>query len=214
MSEQASIEFQRLASAISLMEIDNHRLLISSSNTNEGKTSITLGLGLALTAMGFRILLVDGDFHKASLSKRLGYQEPAMGLDKWMAPVSIRPRLDLLPALSSQDTTTMFEWIAQGHFDRALTDIQNAYDYDYVLVDSAPTHLTSETALMAATIANVLLVVRFGISNLYKVHETLAQFHRHNAQVIGLTLNQTGDVPEAYSYSPGKLVGSGKLAVR
>jgi polysaccharide biosynthesis transport protein len=200
MTEQIEVEFQRLASAISLMPLANHRLMVSSSSLSEGKTSITLGLALALTDLGFRVLLVDGDYRRASLSERLGYRQAPAGSDRWTTPVTVHPRLELLPTVPRSDSRAIVEWIAQGHFDRTLTNLQNAHKYDYVIVDSAPAGLTSETALMGTAIANVLLVVRMGITDRQKVHETLAQFNRHQAQIIGLTLNGVEASSNAYTY--------------
>ncbi|MBW4552672.1 MAG: exopolysaccharide biosynthesis protein [Aphanocapsa sp. GSE-SYN-MK-11-07L] len=200
MTEQIEVEFQRLASAISLMPLANHRLLVSSSSLSEGKTSITLGLALALTDLGFRVLLVDGDFRRASLSERLDYTQAPAGTDKWTVPVTVHQRLELLPTLPRSDSRAIVEWIAQGHFDRTLTKLQDANHYDYVLIDSAPAGLTSETALMATAAANVLLVVRMGITDRQKVHETLAHFSRHQAQIIGLTLNGVEASSNPYTY--------------
>ncbi len=200
MSEQIEVELQRLASAISLMPLANHRLLVSSSSLNEGKTSITLGLALALTDLGFRVLLVDGDYRRASLSERLGYTQAPAGTNRWTTPVTVQQRLELLPTLPRSDSRAIVEWIAQGHFDRTLTDLQNSHNYDYVLIDSAPAGLTSETALMATAAANVLLVVRLGTTDRQKVYETLAHFSRHQAQIIGLTLNGVEATSNSYTY--------------
>jgi len=50
------IDFQRLASAILMLE--NQQWLLA---RREGKTTVTLGLALALVNFGFRVLVVDGD---------------------------------------------------------------------------------------------------------------------------------------------------------
>jgi polysaccharide biosynthesis transport protein len=206
MTEGIEVEFQRLASAISLMSLDNHRLMVSSASSGEGKTSVTLSLALALADLGFRVLLVDGDFRLASLSDRLGWRPSASTVEVCSTPVHLDyPRLDLLPTFPRSDSKAIVEWIAQGHFDRDLTVLQESNNYDYVIVDSAPSSLTSETALMATAIKNVLLVVRWGVSDRHKVHESLAHFQRHHAHIIGLALNGVEETPEVYSYRNEKL---------
>ena len=47
------------------MSLDNRRLMVSSSTFGEGKTTVTLGLAMALIDLGFRVLIVDGDFRRA-----------------------------------------------------------------------------------------------------------------------------------------------------
>lgn len=192
---EAAIEFQRLASAVSLMQLENQRLMISSSTFGEGKTTVTLGLATALVTLGFRVLMVDGDFRKAELSRRLGYAQQA-GLDLKVIPV--RPGLDLLPTLPRKDQ--VIEFVARGGFEQCLSVAQAAVDYDYVLVDSAPVSLTSEAALMATVVPNVLLVVWLGVSDRNPFNYTLEQFTRHNAKIGGLVANGVETQTEGYLY--------------
>lgn len=195
---ETEVEFQRLASAISLMHLENHRLMVSSSTFGEGKTTITLGLAMALIDLGFRVLVVDGDFRRANLTQRLGYSQLTTSEPELM-PVEIRPRLDLIPT-SPRNDRKIIEYVARGDFERRIDAIQASGDYDYIIVDSAPVGLTSEAALMAAAVSNVLLVVRLGISDRDMVHQTLDQLTRHNAQIIGLALNGVETRTEGYLY--------------
>ncbi len=194
---ETEVELQRLASAISLMPLENRRLMVSSSTFGEGKTTVTLGLAMALIDLGFRVLIVDGDFRKAELSQRLGYSQKVAS--SGLVPIQVRHRLDLMPTLPRQDGRIV-EFVARGGFERSLSTIQASGNYDYVIVDSAPVGLTSESALMAAAVSNVLLVVRLGVSDRHLVHETLAQLRRHNAQIIGLAINDVETRAEGYLY--------------
>ncbi len=195
---QIEMEFQRLASTISLMSLDNRRLMVTSSTPGEGKTTVTLGLAKALVVLGFRVLIVDGDLRKAKMSQQFGYilSSDAKSLPK---PMEISPGLDLLP-IAPRRNSKVVEFVARGEFERHLNAIQATSNYDYVIVDSAPVGATSEAALMAKAIANVLLVIRLGVSDRYMVQETLEQLMRHNAQVIGLALNGVEQRSEGYVY--------------
>lgn len=195
---ETEVEFQRLASAISLMPLENRRLIVSSSTSGEGKTTVTVGLAMALVDLGFQVLVVDGDFRKAELSNYLGYSRPA-ALNSSLVPIQIRPGLDLMPTLLRQDGSVV-EFVARGGFERSLNAIQASGNYDYILVDSAPVGLTSESALMAAAVSNVLFVVRLGVSDRYMVHETLEQLTRHNARIMGLALNDVETRTDGYIY--------------
>ncbi len=194
---ETEVELQRLASAISLMPLENRRLMVSSSTFGEGKTTVTLGLAIALIDLGFRVLIVDGDFRKAELSQRLGYSRKMAANS--IEPIQLRPNLDLLPTLPRADGRIV-EFVARGGFERSLSTIQTSGNYDYVIVDSAPVGLTSESALMAAALSNVLVVVRLGISDRYMVHETLEQLTRHKARIIGLAINDVEMRTEGYIY--------------
>lgn len=193
-----AIGFQRLASTISLMSLPNRRLMVTSSTTGEGKTTTTLGLAAALGFLGFRVLMVDADFHQARLSHYFGYVLP-QETTALPTPVQINSRWDLLPAMQISDGKAM-EFVARGGFERHLDAIQKNGNYDYVIVDSAPVGCTSEAALMASAIANVLLVIRLGLSDRYMVQETLEQLTRHHGQIIGLAINGIEEGTDSYVY--------------
>jgi uncharacterized protein involved in exopolysaccharide biosynthesis/Mrp family chromosome partitioning ATPase len=197
LNSETEVEFQRLASAISLMPLEKRRLMVSSSTVEEGKTTVTLGLAMALIDLGFRVLVVDGDFRKAELSRRLGYSHRAT-LQQRSTTVQVRPKLDLMPTTPRQHGKIV-EFVARGGFEQELSAIQASGDYDYVIVDTAPVGLTSETALMTAAVPNVLLVVRLGISDRNLVYDSLEQLTRHNALIAGLAINYV-ERTEGYLY--------------
>jgi len=195
----AEIEFQRLASAISSLLLENQRLMVTSAAFGEGKTLVTLGLAIALVKLGFRVLVVDSDLRQAELSRRLGHAQKEREAGCQQTPVPVYPQLDLLPA-PSIPKDKIAEFFAQGRFEQQLNVIQDAGNYDYVLVDSAPASLAIEPTLMSAAVPNVLFVVRPGISDRYSVMDGFGQLARHNAQILGLVVNGVESRTEGYRY--------------
>lgn len=191
------VEFQRLASAISLMQMASNRIMISSPSIGEGKTTVSLGLAIALTDLGFNVLLVDGDLRRGSLSQRLGITPFALP-DVDLTPIYIKERLDLLPPGQRSKTERVVEVVAQGGFGQLVSTHEGRGNYDYVIVDSAPIGLTGEAALMAAAVQQMLLVVRMGISMREQVQDSLEHLQRHNVKVLGLILNGSEKPANAY----------------
>jgi succinoglycan biosynthesis transport protein ExoP len=183
-SHASKVEFQRLASAVSSQSLDSHRLLITSATEGEGKTTVVIGLGLALVDLGFRVLIVDGDFQKGELSKRFGCAQETTSLQQ---PKSLSTNLDVVPTLPQLNG--MVQALTQGEFEQNLASIETQGNYDYVLVDSAPVNLASETGIMATIIQNVLFVVRPGISKTHPVRDSLSQLLLHQSQILGLVVN-------------------------
>ncbi|MEA5592815.1 GumC family protein [Rivularia sp. UHCC 0363] len=185
-------KFQRLASAVSLQHLNNRHLLITSAMEGEGKTTVTLGLAKALVDLGFRVLVVDGDFIRAELTQSLNY---AQELDSRNAVISIEPNLDLLP--TAPQSGNIVKMVSQGRFQRALASAESHAEYDYILVDTAPLSATSATALMTDQIPNVLFVVKQGMSFSNSVRDGLEQLMEHQAQILGLVVNgvETSDKP-------------------
>ena len=189
-------KFQRLASAVSLQPLENRRLLITSAMEGEGKTTVTLGLAKALVDLGFRVLVVDGDFFKAELTQNLGYNQH---FNSTKALISIEPNLDFLP--TSPQKGNIVKMVSKGHFQQALADAESHAEYDYVLIDSAPVTATTATALMSAQISNVLFVVKPGMSYSNSVRDSLEQLMEHQAQILGLIVNGVETVAKPYRQS-------------
>jgi polysaccharide biosynthesis transport protein len=194
---QIEPEFQRLASAISLQPIEKRRLLVTSAAGGEGKTTVTLKLAVALSDLGFRVLLVDGDFYKAELSKRLGTLQGTATTDQ---PVFVGPRLDLLPTQPRQEK--MLDLTTRGQLEQSLKMAESTALYDYVLVDTAPMNVSSETAMMTVAAPNVVFVIRPGISDRSSVRDSLEQLTQHNAKCLALVVN--GEQSEVRPYEVSK----------
>lgn len=195
------IEFQRLASAVVMLE--NQRLMVTSATSGEGKTTVTLGLALSLVNFGFRVLVVDGDLRQAEMSRRLEHTQTKTKANAKQTPVSLYPGLDLVPA-PSIPKGKIAEFFANGSFERNLRALQDTGHYDYVLVDSPPVGLACETNLMAGVLRNVLFVVRSGSSDRYPVMDSFEQLTRHNARIAGLVVNGLESRTEGYRYGYGR----------
>lgn len=196
-SLETAIEYQRLASAISMILLPNRRLLVSSAIAGEGKTTVTMGLAIALTSLGFRVLIVDADINKNQLSEYLGISRQQQ-IDFPSLPISIRPNLDLLTIVPQEENINKF--ISRGGFENALNFAQSTKDYDYVLIDSMPLSLTSESLLMALVVTNILLVVSPGNSYRNPFNDSINLLKRHQARVVGLVVNRVETPNEGYLY--------------
>ena len=194
------LDFQRLASAISLQPLENRRLLVTSSIPGEGKTTVTIGLAKALADLGFRVLMVDGDFHKAELTNSLLYVALENVPGK---PIQITSNLYLQTQNTWPEQKNTAALVKQGKFEQHLELLELDDDYDYIIIDSAPVSLTSETALMANIISNVLYVVRPNISERNSVYGSLEQLNQYNAKIVGLVIN--GAETHSRTYSAGYL---------
>ncbi len=180
----SSLEFQRLASAMSLINLHQNRLMITSASPLEGRSTVTLGLATALTTLGFQVLIVDGDLRRGRLRQRLSIP-PLTDLQGGAYPIA--PGLDLLSL--SVAPARILEFVAQGEFEQLLRQAQAAKAYDYVLVDSSPICTTGETALMGSAIQDLLWVVRPGVSQRFALRKAIVQLSRHNVRSIGMVIN-------------------------
>ncbi|HEY9771495.1 MAG TPA: P-loop NTPase [Coleofasciculaceae cyanobacterium] len=195
------IEFERLATTFHSLVLKNHRVMITSATAGEGKTTITLGLAIALRKLGFNVLVVDADLQRASLSRHFGVIPKQQKTDytKIKPTINLSHGLNLMPApaVPKEDIAQFF---ATGQFEQHLERVQAEGNYDYVLVDTPPISLTSEAMLMTPIIDNVLFVVRPGKSDRHSVMDSLEQLKLRKAQIKGLILNEVNSSSSNYRY--------------
>jgi polysaccharide biosynthesis transport protein len=193
------MELQRLASSISLMRLENKRLLISSAAKGEGKTTVTMGLAIALKTLGFQVLVVDADFRNRVISHRLEQPDPY----EEHCAVPVMPGLDLLSFTTP--ATQGMEFVLRGGFEQALNQAQFEGQYDYVLIDGPGVCSAGEATLLAAIAQQVLWIVRPGISERFAVSKSIAQIARHpGIEWAGIVLNGTEILAE--KEAPSKIV--------
>ncbi|MBE9028464.1 exopolysaccharide biosynthesis protein [filamentous cyanobacterium LEGE 11480] len=180
------MELQSLASSISMMRLENKRLFISSANRHEGKTTVTIGLAIALKTLGFQVLVVDADVRQHTLSKKLEQPTP----NPAHVAVPVMPGIDLLAFTTS--ATQGMEFVLRGGFEHALNQAQMEQHYDYVLIDGPGICSSGESILLATIAKHILWVVRPGRSERFMVNKAIAQVARHqNIAWAGLVLNGT-----------------------
>ncbi len=188
----ATLEFQRLASAISMMPLSNNRLMIASAAPSEGRSTLTIGIANALVSLGFQVLVIDGDLRKGKLRQRLGIP---ITPDTTGVPYPIAAGLDLL--CLNVPPKAIMEFVARGSFERVLQAAELSKSYDYVLLDSTPICTTGESALLGTLMKNLLWVVRPGTSERFAMKRAIAQLNRHHVHLAGIVIN--GHEPEGCS---------------
>lgn len=169
-------------------------LLIASSVPDEGKTTTVLALARMAALAGRRVVVVDGDLRRSSLSRTFGWKmerdfadfisndcslgqairkDAALGFD---VLATARPRPDVADELS-------VSWL-----EPMVAALKDAYDL--VLID-APAALAVADALVLGQAADeCLYLVRWRATPRSAVMKGLAQFAEAGVLVSGLVLTQ------------------------
>lgn len=143
-------------------------VLICSANPNEGKTYCALNLALSMaTEHETRVLLVDTDFGKPDILKRLGIDDgpglidiladPSLNPEDYVVATDL-PQLSILPAgsRSNQDT----ELLASARTPEVLSALLAADPSRILLFDSPPALAASPAATLAHNVGHLLMIVR------------------------------------------------------
>jgi len=156
------------ARAVSGVDADRARMiLVCSAQPDEGKTFCAINLALSMAAeTDVEILLVDADFAKPDVSKRLGMNEGPGLLDALVGKIDVEacivdtdvPQLAILPAgtRSVSDTELLASDGARAMLDRLAA----ANPRRIVIFDSPPALAASPASVLALHVGQTMMVVR------------------------------------------------------
>lgn len=163
-------------------------ILVTSTMSGEGKTFIASNLAVSLALLGKKVIIVGLDIRKPGLNKVFHISHRQRGitqylsapqdttLDELIQPSSIHPNLDLLPGGVVPPNPT--ELVARPALDDVIRQLRGRYDY--VVLDTAPIGMVTDTQLIARTADISLYVCRadYTHKNDYRLINELQQQKR------------------------------------
>lgn len=179
----------------------------------EGKTFISTNLAMSLALLGKRVIIVGLDIRKPRLVKLFGLSSDHRGittflssdsgdfqdLDKQIHHAVLNPNLDVLPAGAIPPNPG--ELISREQLDHAIALLRE--HYDYVIVDTPPVGLVSDT-LSAARVADMtIMVCRADYSPRNNFQLINALHHDNKMPKITLVLNGIDLKKRKYGYYYG-----------
>ncbi|MBA4067417.1 MAG: hypothetical protein C0501_27650 [Isosphaera sp.] len=184
---------------------DARVLLVTSAVSGEGKTTLSGHLAISLTRAGFRTLLVDGDIHAPSAHLLFNLPD-APGLSEVLrgeVPIGTAVRqspvagLSVLPAgkwtLATRQALVGERWRHLAHELKA--------QFDFVVIDTSPLLLVSDTMLLAREADAVVLSVMMGFSQVSRVADTIHRLGAVGAELAGVVVSNVRSEVYDYGYA-------------
>jgi capsular exopolysaccharide synthesis family protein len=212
--------FRTLRTTISLNANVTERLLISSSEPGDGKTTISANLAVSFAQAGRRTLIIDADLRKPGLTALLGMKGQVgvsdilveggdiAGLAEKIVRQTDVDCLDVIPAglrrpnpaelLSGSSLAELLAWADSR--------------YDQVLVDCPPVLAVSDAQIVGRLVDGAILVVRPDKNHRRLVLRACENFTSTGTSVIGVVANSLSSESNGayeYNYSDGYGYGYG-----
>jgi capsular exopolysaccharide synthesis family protein len=173
-------------------------LQVTSSTINEGKTLVAANLAVTLAKhSGSKILLIEGDFHRPTLSSLLGLIH-LQGLSHWWSGRG----QDIARYVHKLNDMKLWFLSAGGIFSQPSQMMQSAVfaetfnglvgQFDWVIVDSTPMSPMVVANLWSRRVDGTLLVVRQGIASVKTLKTGLQALD--DPKLVGLVLNEASSV--------------------
>jgi len=215
----ASEAFRTLRTSLAFNSGDTARLVVSSAEPGDGKTTLLANLAVSIVQAGKRTLLIDMDLRRPGLTT-LFAMKGMTGVSDILrsggnvgdaASRAVRttelPGLDVIPAGGRRSHPT--ELISGPNVEELL--VWADANYDQVLIDSPPVLAASDAQLIGRLVDGVMLVVDAKKNQRRAIIRATESFRSVNINVIGTIINRVEpNDGAAYGYGYGYEYGYGE----
>lgn len=145
-------------------------VMFTSTTSGEGKTFVACNLAVSKALLGKKVLLIGLDIRRPRLAEMFGFDVKAEGittylaadadnvgmLDKFIVPSGVVAGLDVLAAGIVPPNPA--ELLSRNNLDKAIEYLSGKYDY--IILDTAPVGLVSDSFLVNRVADAVVYVLR------------------------------------------------------
>jgi len=209
--------FHTLRASLTYFNIDRRisSVLVTSSGKQEGKTTISVNLALAMARAGKDVVLVDVDFRRPAAAQRLGIP-PSAGMGSVLVnalpledalievPYSGVPggRLRVLPAGPPPPNPS--ELLDSQRMRALIVELEETADL--VILDSAPLLVVSDSVPLLKAVSGVVLVARINRTHraaLMKLRQVVGSAGGNALGVVATDVTSGGLYGGGYGYGSG-----------
>ena len=177
---------------------------ITSPAAGEGKTTVSVNLGVAYAELGKRTLLIDADTRRGNLQEafELARTPGLTDLINDEASLSavvhnIRENLDVIPSGSRHSSSP--EMLGSKRLMALMGDFKTRYDI--IILDAPPMGAGSDAFILGSMTGNLAVVLRSGETEMDYATAKLEPLHRMPIRVLGAILN---DVTPDFGYGSSR----------
>jgi capsular exopolysaccharide synthesis family protein len=183
---------------------ENQIILVTSSNSNEGKTFSAINLAKSFSLLSKRTLLMGSDLRKPKLAKLMGLSNKK-GMSTFLAEVdqpneiiqhTDNPYMDIITEGPLAPNPT--ELIASTRMN-ALFDYARSI-YEYIVIDTSPIGIVPDGKLIMKHTDINLLMVRQLKTKKHELINTLENLKTHKARNFNIVLNDFSPKHEQFNY--------------
>jgi capsular exopolysaccharide synthesis family protein len=206
---QSAEAFRGLRTSLLLSSPDRPPKVIAvvSSIAAEGKTTVSVNLGVAFAQRGESVLLIDADLRRSTMHSHFGLPHSRYGTstvltqglntEAILTPLDSLPNLRLMPA--GPHPPNPAELLGSKRMAELLRS--QAEIYDRIIIDTPPVLSVADSLALANLADAVVLVVRSGVARKKAVLRARDLLQRFSSNLVGVVFNCVNLQLEHYYYS-------------
>jgi len=169
-------------------------IMITSAVPGEGKTFVASNLAVSIAQnIDQHVLLMDCDMRSPSLHKSFGFNTD-LGLSEYLSkgtPLSsvlLKTEINKLSVLpGGKPPQNPAELMSSNQMSELFKEVKSRYKDRYIIIDSPPPSMTSETNVIARQVDAIILVVKAGKTRRNQVGELIQMMGKE--KVLGVVMN-------------------------
>ena len=210
--DSVSEAFRILRTNMDFMRIQAPDMKVITTNSafpGSGKTFIATNLAMSLALTNKRVLLIDMDIRKRTLSTRIGVDQ-TMGITNYLSGQTddidslicknvFGGTLDVIT--SGPIPPNPSELLLNDRFDILIEELKR--DYDYIILDGVPTQMIADAFIINRVVDLTMFIIRVGLFE-HRMLPDLEQTYRQNKlKNMAIVLNGVDFRNSGYGYGYG-----------
>ena len=202
--------FRTLRTSLTLQNNNLQRLIVTSPEPGDGKTTISSNLSTCFAQAGKRVLMLDADMRRPGLTRMMGMQgqegmsdllRETLPIKEVVEEVIQSSGIEGLDIISSGPRPTNPSELLSNHRMSELLDWASA-NYDMIIIDSPPILAASDCAILGNLVDGIALVVRPDKSRRRTIQRAVDFLSSLKLPLLGIVLNNltAGDQGNGYGY--------------
>lgn len=192
----------------SMVDHDLKSIMVTSSGSWEGKSTVIANTAAVMAQQGLRVLLVDADLRKPTVAKTFNINT-TVGLTSLltdrdaniMDTVNYVADANIYILAAGPIPPNPSELLGSNRMAELIGELEEMFDL--VIFDTPPILAVTDAQVVATRVDGVIVVVRSGIANKNEVRKTKELLDVVNANVIGAVYNGEDANKLGYGYGYG-----------
>lgn len=204
--------FRILRTNINFMSVDRNMQVITltSSIPHSGKTFISTNLAMTLAISGKKVLLMDLDLRRRTLSKQMGHRNDRRGLTSYLSgtlsslndaisKTSLHDNLDMMYAGPQPPNPS--EMLMSQRVDAMMAELRKMYDY--IIIDNVPAMAVADAMIIDRFVDLTIYVVRQGNLDRRQLPDIEQLYREKKFSNMAIVLNGVSHNRSSYGYGYG-----------
>jgi capsular exopolysaccharide synthesis family protein len=184
-------------------------LMVTSTIKGEGKTFTALNLSISFSIMNKKVLLIGADMLNPQLHNYLNVKKSEKGLQNYLHDLSVDWQSTIKKNLNGAENLDVIlsgaippnpaELLSNGRLETLIKEAKEVYDY--VIIDTPPTLLVTDTLVISHLVDTTLYVVRADFTPKNILDFSIDLSNRGKLKNMAYVINNVGSNYKAYSYN-------------